>query len=72
MKTQSPVISKSSRQMQVLDLAQVNSAFPNNIIALIPSSYINKLKKPILTNAFVQTEALVVNNIINHQNLLKL
>jgi len=56
MKTQSPVISKSSRQMQVLDLAQVNSAFPNNIIALIPSSYINKLKKPILTNAFVQTE----------------
>jgi hypothetical protein len=42
--------------MQVLDLAQVNSAFPNNIIALIPSSYINKLKKPILTTAFVQTE----------------
>lgn len=31
--------------MQVLDIAQVNSAFPNNIIALCPSSYLNKMKK---------------------------
>lgn len=42
--------------MQVLDLAQVNSAFPSNIIALIPKSYLTKLKKPIVVNAYVQTE----------------
>jgi len=42
--------------MQVLDIAQVNSAFPNNIIALIPSSFLNKLKKPIFVSTFVQTD----------------
>lgn len=42
--------------MQVLDIAQVNSAFPSNIIALIPSSYLTKLKKPIFVSTSVQTE----------------
>jgi len=49
-------VCKSSRQMQVLDIAQVYSAFPNNIIALIPSSYLNKLKKPTFVSTFVQTD----------------
>jgi hypothetical protein len=49
-------VAKSSRQMQVLDIAQVNSAFPNNILALIPSSYLAKFKKiPTTTHAAVQT-----------------
>lgn len=36
---------KSSRQMQVLDIARVNSIFPNDVLALIPSSYYIKPKK---------------------------
>jgi hypothetical protein len=49
-------VCKSSRQMQVLDIAQVNSAFPSNIIALIPSSYLNKLRKPTFVSSFAQTD----------------
>ena len=44
------------RQMQVLDIAQVNSAFPNNIIALIPSSFLAKRKKPIFIHSSAQTD----------------
>ena len=42
--------------MQVMDVAQVHSAFPSNIIALIPTSFINKLKKPTYATATTQTE----------------
>jgi len=42
--------------MQVLDIAQVNSAFPSNIIALIPNSYFNKYKKNPFANCAVQTD----------------
>ena len=45
--------------MQVLDIAQVHSAFPSNIIALIPTSFINKVKKsipPTFNSAHTQTE----------------
>jgi hypothetical protein len=49
---------KSLRQMQVLDIAQVHSAFPSNIIALIPTSYINKIRKsvPTFASAASQTD----------------
>ena len=48
---------KSLRQMQVMDVAQVHSAFPSNIIALIPTSFINKIKKPVTyATATTQTE----------------
>ena len=51
-------IYKSLRQMQVLDIAQVHSAFPSNIIALIPTSYLTKIRKPTLvhTSTGSQTE----------------
>lgn len=42
--------------MQVLDIAQVYSAFPSNIIALIPNSYLSRLKKNPPSQAAVQTE----------------
>jgi hypothetical protein len=48
--------SKTSRQMQVLDIAQVYSAFPSNIIALIPNSYLSKIKKPTYTHMAAQTD----------------
>lgn len=32
-------ISKPSRQLHVMDIARVNSIFPNDILALMPSSY---------------------------------
>ena len=35
---------KSERQMQVMDLAQVHSNLPNNILALIPNSFLTKKK----------------------------
>jgi hypothetical protein len=41
--------------MQLLDIAQVNSVFPNNVIALIPSSFLAKRKK-ITLNVSTQTE----------------
>lgn len=48
---------KSSRQMQVLDIAQVHSAFPSNIIALIPNSYLAKFKRPpTFTSTGMQTD----------------
>jgi hypothetical protein len=31
--------------MQVLDIAQVNSMLPNNVLALIPNSFLIKKKK---------------------------
>lgn len=37
-------ISKASRQLHVLDIARVNSIFPNDILALMPSSYGKKKK----------------------------
>jgi hypothetical protein len=46
---------KSSRQMQVLDIAQVNSIFPSNVLALIPSSFLNKKKKNTVCTFAVQT-----------------
>lgn len=49
-------MAKTSRQMQVMDIAQVYSAFPSNIIALIPNSYLHKLKRNPPTQAGVQTE----------------
>ena len=50
-------IFKSLRQMQVMDVAQVHSAFPSNIIALIPTSFINKIKKPVtFASSTTQTE----------------
>ena len=36
---------KSTRQMQILDVAQVNSMFPNNLLALIPSSFLTRKSK---------------------------
>ncbi len=36
---------RSERQMQVLDIAQVNSIFPNNVLALIPNSFLGKKRK---------------------------
>lgn len=44
--------------MQIIDLAQVNSIFPNNILALIPNSFINKnnKKKVITNNIAIQTD----------------
>ena len=42
--------------MQVMDVAQVHSAFPSNIIALIPTSFINKIKKPTFATATTQTD----------------
>lgn len=37
--------------MQVLDIKQVNSIFPNNILALIPSSFLQAKKKVNITIA---------------------
>lgn len=42
--------------MQVLDIAQVYSAFPSNIIALIPNSFISKIKKTTYAHTGSQTE----------------
>lgn len=36
---------KSTRQMQILDVAQVNALFPNNVLALIPSSFLARKSK---------------------------
>jgi hypothetical protein len=45
--------------MQVLDMARVNSIFPNDIIALIPNSFYAKKKKD--TNTIgVQTETVPI------------
>lgn len=41
--------------MQVLDIKQVNSIFPNNVLALIPSSYLKPKRTPALDCA-VQTD----------------
>lgn len=49
-------MAKTSRQMQVLDIAQVYSAFPSNIIALIPNSYLNRLKRNPPAQMGVQTD----------------
>jgi hypothetical protein len=38
-------IQKSTRQMHVLDIARVNSIFPNDILALVPASFYAKSKK---------------------------
>jgi hypothetical protein len=41
--------------MQVMDVKQVNSIFPNNVLALIPSSFLKQRKAP--TSSFaVQTD----------------
>jgi hypothetical protein len=42
--------------MQVLDIAQVNSIFPSNILALIPSSFLSKKKKPEAFHKYIQTD----------------
>lgn len=42
--------------MQVLDIAQVNSIFPSNILALIPNSFMTKKKKPETCTRSVQTD----------------
>jgi hypothetical protein len=42
--------------MQVMDIAQVNSIFPNNILALIPSSFLAKKKKPETCSKSIQTD----------------
>lgn len=42
--------------MQVLDIKQVNSIFPNNVLALIPSSFLRQKKKVSTCNFGSQTE----------------
>lgn len=51
---------KSERQMQVMDLAQVHSNLPNNILALIPNSFLVKKKKAETASKSVQTEHISV------------
>jgi len=41
--------------MQVLDVKQVNSIFPNNVLALIPNSFL-KQKKVNIRSFAVQTD----------------
>jgi hypothetical protein len=38
-------ITKQSRQLHVMDIARVNSIFPNDILALMPSSITSKIKE---------------------------
>lgn len=47
---------RSERQMQVMDLAQVHSNLPNNILALIPNSFLLKKSKPDTATKAAQTD----------------
>ena len=38
-------ITKPSRQLCVMDIARVNSIFPNDVLALMPSSYAYREKR---------------------------
>lgn len=38
-------IQKQSRQLHVMDIARVNSIFPNDVLALMPSSCHSKAKQ---------------------------
>lgn len=51
---------RSERQMQVMDLAQVHSNLPNNILALIPNSFLVKKKKAETASKSVQTDHIAV------------
>lgn len=42
--------------MQVMDIAQVNSMFPSNLLALIPASFLAKKKKAQTCSKMVQTD----------------
>lgn len=46
-------MSKQSRQLHVMDIARVNSIFPNDILALMPSS---------MSRKSTEREKLVVNS----------
>jgi hypothetical protein len=37
-------VAKQSRQLYVMDIARVNSIFPNDVLALMPSSFTSKIK----------------------------
>jgi hypothetical protein len=41
--------------MQVLDIARVNSIFPNDFLALVPSNYFQKSKSIQFKNTEAQT-----------------
>lgn len=43
--------------MQVMDIAQVNSMFPSNLLALIPASFLAKKKKAQTCSKMVQTDS---------------
>ena len=49
-------INKHPRQMQVLDIARVNSIFPNDVLALVPSSFYERSKKKELVDKKCQTD----------------
>ena len=53
-------ITKPSRQLCVMDIARVNSIFPNDVLALMPSSYGHRERKEKPTRRFV--DAMVQTN----------